>query len=343
MKPAAVFLHLVVVCLMAAQSLSARADNHSSSLELLEAEIARLSQQAEGRVGVSATLLGSGHKISVNASETYPMASTYKVAIAAYAFYLIDQNKLSLDQMITIEPRLIAYPGQPIASNFLHDGIALSLHNLLELTLTHSDNTATDVVLEAVGGASRVSQWLRSNGISELRVDRPTSAIIRALIGVPAPKDMNQSPKDHITEVFAGLSDEEADAAFSSSYTAFGNDPRDQSTPEAMTLLLSKIWSGAMLSAESTKALQSIMERCVTGPNRLKGLLPLGTTVAHKTGTGGKSLNDVGVVYLPNGEYLVMSVFTKDSENPDWSVRERAIAEISRAVYDYYLFRAHRL
>jgi beta-lactamase class A len=81
------------------------------------------------------------------------------------------------------------------------------------------------------------------------------------------------------------------------------------------------------------------MERCRTGSARLLGRLPLGTVVAHKTGTIGGSVNDVGVVTLPaDGKKLVIAVLIKKSDRPVED-RERAIADIARSVRDYYLFK----
>jgi len=53
------------------------------------------------------------------------------------------------------------------------------------------------------------------------------------------------------------------------------------------------------LSEKSTELLLDIMERCETGAGRLKGLLPEGTVIAHKTGTIGGTTNDVGIITLP--------------------------------------------
>ncbi len=81
------------------------------------------------------------------------------------------------------------------------------------------------------------------------------------------------------------------------------------------------------------------MLACETGLLRIRGMLPPGTEVADKTGTIGGSTNDVGVVTLPeNAGQIAIVVFVKDSklEVPD---REKVIAQISRAAYDYFLFR----
>ena len=68
------------------------------------------------------------------------------------------------------------------------------------------------------------------------------------------------------------------------------------------------------------------------------GSLPPGTEVMHKTGTIGLTTNDVGIITLP-GEagHVVISVFVKSSEKPVAN-RERAIAEVTRTIYDYFLF-----
>lgn len=93
-----------------------------------------------------------------------------------------------------------------------------------------------------------------------------------------------------------------------------------------------------MLKPESAELLLDIMRRCRTGEARLRGLLPQGTEIAHKTGTIGGSTNDVGIITLPDSAgHVAMAVFVKSSEK-DAAARERAIAEIARAVHDFFLF-----
>jgi beta-lactamase class A len=80
------------------------------------------------------------------------------------------------------------------------------------------------------------------------------------------------------------------------------------------------------------------MRRCETGAARIKGILPPGTEVRHKTGTIGGTTNDVGIITLP-GEagHVALAVFVKSSRRPSTDV-EPVIAQIARAVYDYFLF-----
>jgi beta-lactamase class A len=105
-----------------------------------------------------------------------------------------------------------------------------------------------------------------------------------------------------------------------------------------MAALLEKIWKRQALTPASTDLLLDIMKRCRTGAGRLKGILPEGTEVAHKTGTIGETLNDAGIITLPNGAgHVIVVAFVKKSDRPD-AERERAIAEAARAAHDYFLF-----
>ena len=82
------------------------------------------------------------------------------------------------------------------------------------------------------------------------------------------------------------------------------------------------------------------MYRCQTGENRLLGMLPPGTRVAHKTGTIGQTTNDAGVIELPGGlGHVVTVVYIKESKLPDNPSMEPVIAQIARAVHDYFVFR----
>ena len=131
-----------------------------------------------------------------------------------------------------------------------------------------------------------------------------------------------------------GVSASERDAA----REAFSTDARDSSTPLAMAHLLAMTWAGKALGSKNTEVFKDIMLRVQTGTGRIKGVLPPGTQVGHKTGTIGGTTNDVGYIYLPDGAgHVITVVFVKDSERPV-PVREATIAQISRAIYDYFLF-----
>ena len=106
-----------------------------------------------------------------------------------------------------------------------------------------------------------------------------------------------------------------------------------------MTRLLAKIWAEDAVSAGSKQLLLATMRRTETGEARLKGMLPEGTQVAHKTGTIDVTVtNDIGFIYLPGGGHVAIVVYTKESTRSDIADRERVIAQIARAVHDHFVF-----
>jgi beta-lactamase class A len=302
------------------------------------AEIQRHADALEVVVGLAALHLESGRSLELNADQRFPLASTYKVPMAAYALHLVERGVLDLEQMITVEPSDLVI-SSPITQLFPHPGIRLSLLNLMEAMLTRSDNTATDVVLRTVGGGAAVTGWLEAEGIGDLRVDRSTAALIRDYMGMPAPTDGTSMAAQYEEMDFSTLTE----ADWAARYAALLEDPRDQGSPRAMLRLLEGIWRDAWLEAVHGEALKAIMGRCLTGGARLSGRLPTQQLpLAHKTGTLGGTVNDVGAMLLPdNAGTVLIAVFTRGASTLDAASGERAIAEVGRTVYDYFLFNAN--
>ena len=114
-------------------------------------------------------------------------------------------------------------------------------------------------------------------------------------------------------------------------------------TPAAMTALLGKLARRELgLAPPTAPALEELLLRVVTGPDRLKGALPPTTPVAHKTGSSatrkGKTAatNDVGLISLPDGRRIAIAVFVHNSP-ADEKTRELTIARLARAAYDAFL------
>jgi beta-lactamase class A len=99
-----------------------------------------------------------------------------------------------------------------------------------------------------------------------------------------------------------------------------------------MAMLLAKLHGGTLLTPRSTAFLFDVMARCVTGPRRIRGELPPGTPVAHKTGTLAGVSDDVGVVTLPNGHHLAVALFAVGMRSE--AERDRVIAQAARLLYD---------
>src|SRR5207253_5936827 len=114
---------------------------------------------------------------------------------------------------------------------------------------------------------------------------------------------------------------------------------RNWASPEAAVGLLRALHEQRGLSETAHDLLLKFMIQSTPGPKRLKGLLPAGTIVAHKTGTSGTekgitaATNDIGIITLPNGKHLAIAVFVSDS-GADEITREATIAKIAKAASD---------
>lgn len=302
----------------------------------LEAEISRLAEAANGTVGVAAIHLETSRGVYLNRDVAFPMASTYKVPIAVQILTMVERGELSLDDLITVEQEDVYRTASAISDLLDQPGLILSVRNLMELMLQISDNIATDILFRTAGGSQAITDRMTEVGAGGIRVDRPTWAIIAGFVGrLDISEDNRIYPEEYLQLLMTARTEDEQ-AEFTQ---AFNRDPRDHATPEAMATLLTKIWNKKILNAEHSELLVDIMYRCQTGENRIKGLLPPGTPVAHKTGTIGETTNDVGIIDLPGGKgHVVTVVYIKESKLENNEAMEPVIAQISRAIHDYFVF-----
>ena len=267
----------------------------------LEAQLASIASAERGRIGVAAIDLATGRNIAVLGDQAFPLASTSKIAIVATFLQGVDDSRYSLNSHY---PLMV-----PIASAKLSSAVApvrpgqmVSALGLIELALTRSDNSATDALLAAVGGPQAVNRWLRTAGLTGQRIDRDIATLVRD-DGVINP--------------------------------ATSVDLRDSTTPQAMVRLLSGLHHGEWLSDSSRAVLLGAMERCVTGKRRIRGMLPEGAKVAHKTGTLSNTASDVGFITTPDGRTIALAIYvTGQGGKPG---RDARIASIARTIYDGYL------
>jgi beta-lactamase class A len=260
MRFIALFLSLLAMAGQPAVAASSR------SLSSLEQQRAYLVSNTSADVGIAALDLSTGETVSIKGNTPFPMASTVKVAVAALYLAQVDHGRRSLDDTIN----------------------GVSARRLMRRMLVHSDNRATDVLLNDLGGPRAVHDWLQDNGISGLRVDRNIADLLR-------------SKRDLW-------------------------DRRDSSTPVAMIDLLSRIYKAELIKPESRNYLLDLMAQCQTGRNRMKALLPFGTPVEHKTGTLDGLTDDVGFITLPDGRRVAVAIFARGGRDRPRTIAESARA-----------------
>jgi beta-lactamase class A len=329
MRSLCVFLAAVSSSLLYPLALPAATD---PSLVRLQQQVEFVSKATDAVVGVGAIHIESNRSLSVRGGEGFPMASAFKLPVAVQIMSLVDNGKLTLDKMVSLTPQDL-HPGSGTLNElFFHPGVSLSVANLMELMLVISDNSAADIVLREAGGPAAVTAHLHEMGFTGIRIDRSTAQLISDWSGVKTLPPESEWRRDTWNRLFNAVPQAEHMQARREEM----KDPRDTATPDDMTRLLVRLWSGDLLSPQSTKFLLDMLARCDTGKARIKGMLPQGTVVAHKTGTLGGVVDDTGIITLPgDGGHIAISVFTKSSNRPE-ATSERAIAEVARTIYDYF-------
>ena len=99
-------------------------------LKRLEKEIARLAKGAQGVVGVGAIHIETGREVYLNKSAEFPMASTFKVPVAAKIFSLIEEGKVRLEDMISVEAGDLRLGSGTLSNLFDDPGVKLSVLTL---------------------------------------------------------------------------------------------------------------------------------------------------------------------------------------------------------------------
>ncbi|MHA6332609.1 serine hydrolase [Qipengyuania sp. CAU 1752] len=262
--------------------------------------IARLADGSDGRIGVAAIDLVSGEEISILGDQRFPMASTSKIAIAATFLEGVERGRWSLTSeyplMVPVQSAKFSSAAAPVRK-----GSYMPAIDLIEIMITRSSNPATDALLRVVGGPAAVNEWARRNGIREFSIDRDIATLVR--------DDGEFDPAKHI-------------------------DLRDSATPKAMVDLLSGLYQGRFLSAESRQVLLGAMSRTRTGTRRIPAMIPSSAQVLHKTGSLNNTSSDVGIIKMPNGRAFAVAIYVTGQGTR--GQREAKIASIARALYDGY-------
>lgn len=306
----------------------------SGRLDRLRRRINDVIRQARGEVGLALKHLESGQGLELSARSPFPMASTFKLPVLIEVMAQIKEGKFSLDDEVSID-KTDQHLGSGTLSSLTAPGIKLSVRNLANLMMMVSDNSAADILLAKVG-AENVNKRLRQYGVEGLSVDRSCQQLIMDWMGVDYQKYKGLTLEQ--LEAESRKMPQQSPEAVRDSTRKFIQDSRDQSTPAAMNLLLEKVYRKEILDPESSDLILSIMYQCQTGEGRIKGELPPGTPVAHKTGTIAGTVNDTGIITLPDSlGHVALTVFTKNFEAETEDV-ERIIAQISRLVYDFFFF-----
>lgn len=261
----------------------------------LPAALARLEAESGGRLGVAVLDTASGTGVGHRATERFPLTSTFKLLAAAAVLARVDAGQDRLDrrirfaaaEVVVYSPATEAHAGGP----------GLTLAALCEAAMVLSDNTAGNLLLDALGGPSGIGAYARSLGDGATRLDRVEPLLNEAVPG----------------------------------------DPRDTTTPAAMLGNLRALLLGDALAPASQERLLGWLVGNRTGDAKLRAGLPEGWRAGEKTGGGSNGTsNDVGILWPPAGDakghspLLVAAYLTGTPAAP--AQRDATLAAVARAV-----------
>ena len=192
--------------------------------------------------------------------------------------------------------RTIAVPPKPLVSHSpvteQHAGAEMAVFALCDAILTQSDNTAANLLLTTIGGPDGITRFARSIGDNITRLDRTETSLNEALPG----------------------------------------DPRDTTSPTAMTGNLQTLLLGTVLSDGSRNQLIHWMVANEYGNSRLRAALPTGWHAADKTGANGETTtNDIAIFWPMHQPPVLVSAYLTECPGTD-AKRDAVLAEVGRII-----------
>lgn len=248
-------------------SAAASAATFQARLQALEA----LEGDAQGRLGVMAIDTASGQTLAYRADERFMMLSSFKLLASALVLHRVDQGQESLARRVVYGlSDLVNY--SPVTEHHA-GGTGMTLGALCHATLTTSDNTAANLILDSYGGPAALTAFARQLGDGVTRLDR-------------------REPALNVPTAQAEL---------------------DTTTPRAMATTLQQLALGPALTPASRQQLQQWLLANTTGGQRLKAGLPAGWRCGDKTGTNATDSNDIGLLWPPARPPWVVAAYLANS------------------------------
>ncbi len=295
--------------------------------------IAGIAETADIHVGVAVWHIESGQQVDVNGDEPFPMASTFKIPILATACRQLARGEISLDTRVPLNDEDKSL-GSGILPYF-ESGLQPTVRDLLTLMIIISDNTATDMMVEALGGAAVIEGYMHEIGLDDIYFKHNCKQLLRYLF----PDEVLDLPLEELI-AWSAKHDILRDGL------AFSKGPENNvCSAKAMNKLLHKIYNGELFAGDVREIAIDILLKQQFNL-RLSRFLPPGVKVAHKTGTIGGIRNDSGIIIIDDSNHVILTIFTEWDEAPYWDKPaahhqrvfevESAMGEIGRAVYDVF-------
>lgn len=339
---------LLTALLAQALTTSSLSGQASPSLtDKLEAELADF----PASMGVYVKHTETGEEAAVQADRSFNSMSVIKIPLMMLAYDMAERGEIDLYTRVEIREEDLRLPTGEL---LLFDlGLEVTIRDLITWMMIHSDNTATDLVLDRVGGIDTLNRWITAQGFEETYMEMSTEDFFFVYVGCMVPELASVSttellaltvgPQFALDGRYAPYADRAAEVM------ALLNDPgiadpclraiateRDQwlggTTPREVGMMLDRLHTAAGESSTAAEMLR-ILTRQTLGTARLPAQIPY--PVAHKTGDASPQIaNDVGIISAPSGD-IVIAVLTAENEGT-FDELEAMVARIAKVVVEHF-------
>lgn len=304
--------------------------------EALQAELVRIGEGFAGSAGIAVVEVDSRAAMSFNGKAPFPQQSVSKLWVALTALDMFDRGGLDLGEPVTIGHEDLTVFHQPIRAIVLSRGSFVTDYTeLMTRAITGSDNTANDRILRRVGGPQAVEAFLRRHALGGVQFGTDERTKQSQIAG------LEWNPAYSVGRNFYDARDRLPTQQRRQAFEAYLADPMDGASALGIARALGALARGELLSQAATDHILQVMSMTRSGPNRLKGGLPPGWSIAHKTGTGQvfdgeqSGYNDIGVLTAPDGRRYAVAVMIGRTRAP-FGERMEMMQAVTRAVATYH-------
>ncbi|MBV9760089.1 MAG: serine hydrolase [Acidobacteriaceae bacterium] len=264
-------------------------------------------QGFNGKVALYAKNLQTGTSYGIQPEEPVRTASTIKLAIMAECFFEAAEGKLNWNEPLKVTS------GEKVSGSGilqdLSDGDQLPIRDMVDLMIVLSDNTATNLILNRIGGNAVNAR------MAQLNFER--TRVMRKILG-----DGN-----NLKPFPSGITDE-------------GAKPENKkwgigrTCPHEMVAILEKLYRGEMVSKAASDQMIEILKRQRDHDGIGRDLKDV--TIASKSGALDHLRSDVGIVYSKRGP-IAMAITVEDIPEVDYTPDNPGlllIAAVSQTLID---------
>ena len=252
--------------------------------------IAAIETRIGGRIGVAALDTNNSKRIDHRPDERFPMCSTFKFLAAAAVLKRVDEKKEKLDRFVSYGAKDILEHA-PVTKEHLKGG-GMTLGALCAAAIEQSDNTAGNLLLNAIGGPAGLTNFVRTLGDQVTRLDRMEPELNSAIPG----------------------------------------DDRDTTTPLAICSDMQRLLVGDALPEKSRRQLEDWLLSNETGGPLIRAGVPKNWIIGDKTGRGANgATNDIAIMRPPDRAPILLAIYFVGS-TATANDREAAIADVAKIV-----------